>query len=330
MANGKYPYFRYRLIHTCLSDKQKRYWTLDELQEKLTQEGIVVKKRSLGTDLHTMRYDELLGYHAPIAFCRKKRGYYYTDPDYSIEKIPLNAKDHRALVFAINTLKKFKDVPLVHQFEGVVEKLGKVADQLPRRNDQVLSFEAVPVQKGMAHFDTLMNAILDKQPLRIDYKKFMAEADVHTFHPYFLKEYKYRWYVLGYSDARSYHLTLGLDRIEGISHAHVKYKENTKLRPDEYFQHTIGVTLGKGRPEEIQLHFTTAQGHYIKTQYLHHTQEIIKDDDDGLIITLKLIPNYELLQLLLSFGPEVEVLKPLTLRKQMAEMVERMMKRYGC
>jgi predicted DNA-binding transcriptional regulator YafY len=70
------------------------------------------------------------------------------------------------------------------------------------------------------------------------------------------------------------------------------------------------------------------QANYIKTQYLHHTQEIVQDDQDGLIVTLQLIPSYELLQLLLSFGPEVEVVKPVKLRKQMAEMIGKMVGRY--
>jgi predicted DNA-binding transcriptional regulator YafY len=55
----------------------------------------------------------------------------------------------------------------------------------------------------------------------------------------------------------------------------------------------------------------------------------MQDDKDGPIVTLQLIPNYELLQVLLSFGSEVEVLKPLKLREQMIQMVEKMMRRYS-
>jgi predicted DNA-binding transcriptional regulator YafY len=181
----------------------------------------------------------------------------------------------------------------------------------------------------MEHYDTIVNAILDKQPLRLVYKKFNADVDVHTYHPYFLKEYKGRWYLLGYSEHIHFHPTLGLDRIESISPASVAFKENTKLNPNTYFNNTIGITLGKGNPEEVLLHFTPVQANYIKTQFLHHTQEVVQDDGNGLIVKMKLIPNYELLQLLLSFGAEVEVLEPATLREQITTTIRKMTERYS-
>lgn len=86
--------------------------------------------------------------------------------------------------------------------------------------------------------------------------------------------------------------------------------ENKTLKPKEYFQHTLGVTLGKGTVEEIELWFSPAMAPYIKTQHLHHTQKTVSDDDKGLVITLKLIPNPELTQLILSYGADLKVLKP--------------------
>ncbi|WP_276372713.1 WYL domain-containing protein [Chryseolinea sp. H1M3-3] len=326
MANGKFPYFRYRIIHACLASKHKTHWTIEELMEKLMEQDLVVSKRSVEADLHTMRHDERLGYNAPIKYCRKNLGYYYTDPDYSIERVPLNAKDQRALTFAINTLKKYKDFPLVHQFQGLVEKLGRVVDS--QQHESIISFETVPYQKGIEHLDPLINAILDKQPLRLEYKKFTGKSDVHTFHPYFLKEYKNRWYVRGYSEKIRFYPTLGLDRIENFQPASVMYKPNKKTDQDAYFKHTIGITLGKGSPEEVRLYFSPMQANYIKTQFLHHTQEVVQDDAHGLVIKLMIIPNYELLQLLLGFGSEVEVLGPEKLREQMKEMVGKMGERY--
>lgn len=328
MANGKYPFKRYQIIHDCLASKTKAHWTIEELMRKLREEDLKVSKRSVHSDLNTMRHDERLGYLAPIKFCRRNLGYHYTNPNYSIEKKRLNEKDKRAITFAINTLKKYKNIPLVHQFEGLVDKLGMVVDQDHQR-ETIMSFETAPYQKGIEHLNTLVHAILDKQPLRLTYQKFNAEPDIHTFHPYFLKEYKNRWYVRGYSETIHFYPTLGLDRIEKIEPASVTFKENKKPNPDAYFNHTIGITLGKGDPQEVRLHFTPLQANYIKTQYLHHTQETVQDDKDGLLITLQLIPNYELLQVLLSFGPEVEVLKPLKLREQMIEMIGKMVRKYS-
>ena len=97
---------------------------------------------------------------------------------------------------------------------------------------------------------------------------------------------------------------------------------------EKYFDHNIGVTVNPTPAKDIRLWFSPLQGNYIKTQPQHTSQNTISNDASGLIISLKLIPNYELLQTLLSFGPEVKVLEPLSLQEQMKEMVKKTMKLY--
>ena len=135
--------------------------------------------------------------------------------------------------------------------------------------------------------------------------------------------------MLGYSEAREHLITLGLERIEKIEPAHVAFRENKTLRPKEYFKHTLGITLGQGPIEEIELWFSPFQAPYIKTQHLHHTQKTLREDENGLVISLKLIPNPELTQLILSYGADVKVLKPTTLQEGIKEIWERAIKEKG-
>jgi predicted DNA-binding transcriptional regulator YafY len=111
-----------------------------------------------------------------------------------------------------------------------------------------------------------------------------------------------------------------------VEAAAVSFKENKHLKPKEYFQHTLGITLGRGPVEDIELWFSPAQAHYIKTQYLHHTQKTISENENGLTISLKLIPNPELTQLLLSYGAEVKVLKPVELKESVRKIYEKAVK----
>jgi predicted DNA-binding transcriptional regulator YafY len=78
----------------------------------------------------------------------------------------------------------------------------------------------------------------------------------------------------------------------------------------------------------VKLWFSASQANYIKTQHLHATQQILFDDSNGMIVTLQLIPNYELLQTLLAFGSEVKVLEPITLQEEMKEMLRRSLALY--
>lgn len=106
------------------------------------------------------------------------------------------------------------------------------------------------------------------------------------------------------------------------------YREDTSAGED-CFLNTIGISRGHGPVEEIRLAFTHEQGHYIKTLHLHHTQQLINDDENGVVIALKLNQNYELCQLILSLMPHVTVLEPLSLRDKVTEMLRWGLQRNG-
>lgn len=322
MPTAKNAYLRYRVLNSCFTNRQKRYWTFAELLEKLCAHDIIIERRTLEADFETMRHDERLGYHAPIAYDKKEKAFYYTDAQFTIDQVPLTEEDLQALTLATNILHQYKNVKLVQQFEGMVDKLGKMVNHLKQpNNNKLIAFENTPYYKGREFFDQVLGAITNQQPLRITYRKFDGtKNDEHILHPYFLKEYHGRWYVLGYSEARHYIITLGLDRFVKIETADLPFKENKTLKPRQYFEHTLGITLGKGPVEEIELWFSPSMAPYIKTQHLHHTQKTVSEDEKGLVISLRLIPNPELTQLILSYGAEIDVLKPEGLKEQIKKI----------
>jgi predicted DNA-binding transcriptional regulator YafY len=59
--------------------------------------------------------------------------------------------------------------------------------------------------------------------------------------------------------------------------------------------------------------FNEKRGKYAETKPLHESQRN-KWTDKGFLVTLKLIPNLELEQVILSYGEDVEVLSPQSLR----------------
>ncbi|WP_276371822.1 WYL domain-containing protein [Chryseolinea sp. H1M3-3] len=334
MPVGKQPFMRYKIINACLTNKQKPYPSLEEIKSTLATHDIVVDTRSIERDLEAMRHDRRLGYNAPIAFCRRNRGYHYTDADYTIDNLPLTPGEIEAFALIVESLKSFRGAAVFNSVAGIFDKLDKVVMHQARRERRdpqhpVADFEKVPYVKGIEHFDKLYHATTRKQPVLVTYRKFNQPVRDHVFHPYLLKEYRFLWYVLGYSERSKKIIILALDRIETISNKKVPFKDNTGIDLQKYFDHTIGVTLRPGGVKEVQLWCSVSQGHYFKTQPLHPTQQIVRDDEAGLVLSLQLIPNYELLQTLLAFGAEVKVLKPLSLQQEVKEMISRSTKLYS-
>lgn len=326
--NAKNPYHRFQIINACFTNRQKRYWTKLELIDKLLEHDLIISERALKLDLQAMRYDERLGFMAPIVYCPKERAYYYSDPNYSINQFDLTHEQLDAFSSIVDMMQAFRGAQFIQEFEGALDKIVRSVDDIKRQRlkqgRSVIEVERAPYYKGMEHFDPIKQAIDNQQCLRISYRKFTsAQADEHVFHPYLLKEYKGRWYVLGHSDSRNQVITLGFDRIESVRNEPMAYKENDTIKPYTYFKNTLGVTHTAAAPEEIVLWFSPSQSPYIKTQSLHETQTVLKDDDDGLVISLKLIINYELLSLLMSNCPHVAVLKPTHLAEKFEELLQK-------
>lgn len=96
------------------------------------------------------------------------------------------------------------------------------------------------------------------------------------------------------------------------------------------FKNSFGIisTLDE-TPEEIILSFDSDQGSYIKTLPLHHSQEILIDDENELRIKLKLVPTYDFEQEILSQGKRVKIISPESFKNQMKAEVEEMLKNFN-
>lgn len=61
---------------------------------------------------------------------------------------------------------------------------------------------------------------------------------------------------------------------------------------------------------------------------MHHTQEVIQNDDNGLIIRIDVIPNFELEREILGFGENVEVLGPRNLKRLIQNRIKKQNRLY--
>ena len=70
------------------------------------------------------------------------------------------------------------------------------------------------------------------------------------------------------------------------------------------------------------------QAPYIITKPLHETQKHY-EVEDGLLVKLSLIPNFELEQLILSFGDGVKVITPIHLKDKIVSRIQNSLNQYS-
>jgi predicted DNA-binding transcriptional regulator YafY len=83
--------------------------------------------------------------------------------------------------------------------------------------------------------------------------------------------------------------------------------------------------VGSGIPEPILMEFFYPQASYIKTQYLHETQQIISEDKNSILIQIDVITSFELKSMILGYGDQVKVISPKWLKDEI-ELVYRKMR----
>ena len=95
----------------------------------------------------------------------------------------------------------------------------------------------------------------------------------------------------------------------------------------EYFEDIIGVTIQNEIVSDIVLKVDKTLIPYITTKPLHGSQKI-KETGNNFEVYLKLIPNYELETLILSFGEKMQVLEPVILVEKVKERINKMKNNY--
>lgn len=335
MAQNKNALIRYKTIDACLQN-QYRQWTLNDLIQACSDalyeyEGreVNVSKRSVQLDIQVMRSDKL-GYNAPIVVYDRKY-YKYEDSSYSITNIPLTDNDMQILSETVEMLKQFKDFSLFSELGGIIQRLEDKVYTEKTQQSSIIHLDKNEKLKGLEHLDTLYQAILKEICLKISYQSFRARNPSKIIlHPFILKEFNNRWFLIGKKHETKAILTLALDRIQSIDYALSITYSNDDFNGDDYYRNTIGVTVNKAEePMEVVLRFNKMNAPYVLTKPFHHSQELLERSEDGSItVKIQVTLNFELERLILGFGEGIEVIKPRLLRGRIQNKLKYALKQY--
>ncbi len=198
------------------------------------------------------------------------------------------------------------------KFQLQAEEEINQADAMP-----IIEFDANEQLKNLDLLPTLYYAIRDRQVLRFTYCPYGKPERDLTFHPHYLKEYNLRWFVFGLAiddNGQQHHPYIcALDRIKGK----IVVVETTEYIPSTidyftYFDDIVGVTHINGGKKKIIEIETKDYYTYMRilTKQLHKSQKIVlpwNSRNRTGRFSIEVIPNKELLGLLMSFENHIEI-----------------------
>lgn len=329
MGASKNALMRYRLIDEALTSKNRPYPSLNDLIDYVNEhlsglfDDVAVSRRTIQKDLHDMRLEESLGYFAPIEYHQGKKGYYYDDEDFSISKLPLKKEERQVIELVANMLTRYKDIPMFSNFKQITQKIFDALDvHSGIENDELLpesiQFDTQHESVGNDWLAQASEAIRKYRKLSIKYKPFGdTKGYKRLVHPYILKEFKGRWYLICFSEQANEMRTYALDRISSLDVLEENFPLDENFDRKQYFEHSFGIyNFNYEEPQVVELEFDVYQGNYILSRPIHSTQSLVKQDDSSIVVRLNLFLSEDFIMEILSYGNKVKVLAPDSLKTE--------------
>ena len=285
--------------------KNNSYITLNEIIEKYNNSSLWndetagFSKRTFHRDINEI--EELFG--VEIEYDNVNKGYFI---DYEIiqENTSLLIESYRI----INTLEQFKEI------------------------SKYISTGFY--NTGSEHISTILYAIKSKNTIELSYYKYVGgEVSKREIEPYFIKEFKFRWYVIGKDSNDKQVKTFALERIQRntlIIKTNTNYQIPEDINPDNFFDDSFGIfKLQNSEPDLVELSFSPLKGKFIKSVPLHKSQKLLIDNETELRIQLQLQITHDFIMEILSHGCDVVVLKPSGLAERIKNEQEQSIKNYN-
>lgn len=269
-----------------------------------------VSQRTIYRDIETIGAAGI-----PVISHQGVNGGYGIIKEYKMEKSLLNANDIESLITLLHsTATVFKDeraMETIHRLQTIQR------DKMPSLTIDLGSWRA---DNGILH--NLRTAIKTRQVIRFDYLNAKNERANRLVEPVSLLFKYYTWYLHGYcrirKDYRVFKLTRMIDLVtlpESYQRIHPAILQDFSM--DYQKQEIVGAILqisGSSLAQALDCFYA---------------EDNVFNEDGTLTVTIIHPLEVEwLVETILSFGEDVEVLEPLTLRQLLQHKIEKMLNRY--
>ena len=178
---------------------------------------------------------------------------------------------------------------------------------------------------------TIINAMKDERAIEMTSQGF-SHPEFHTFiaHPYCVKLFRQRWYVLAKSEQHIEPRVYSLDRILKVELSNKKLRVPSKFEARAFFANYFGIIVGDHvKPSIVEVKVDAVQVPYFDSLPLHSSQEAISRTPEYTVYRYLIVPTFDFKQEILKRGPTVEVLGPSWFRDEIIEDISEMIVKYS-
>jgi len=262
---------------------------------------------------------------APLAFHQRKNGFFYTRNDF---QLPFEDSPAMTLILGLlGNLAEETGLAELPELAEIKKRLQGVLFPGRRNIDDLLHCEWVEKEQICgAIFKAVLGALREQQQLQLSYRSGTGEKSERRIDPMKLVNYQGRWYLLAWCETRRERRMFHLARMESATLTGAQ-AEHTMEEDDRWLTDSFGIFKGPVI-YHATIRFTGTAAEIIRHQQWHPDQEI-KEQPDGILLSLPVADDRELLMKVLQFGAQAEIVGPEPLRLRLQQEIQRMSRRYN-
>ncbi|MFC1677722.1 helix-turn-helix transcriptional regulator [Planctomycetota bacterium] len=301
-----------RLLQLITTLQTGQCYSVDGLAEMFK-----VSRRTVFRDLKNLQKAGIPCYYD------NKNHSYRIDSEFFMPPQDLTVPEALSLFLLVYKLKDCIDLPLG---DLALKAALKIESNLPEKTKRYcnsvlanISVKARPrTRKNISYelFTFIQQAILKKQIVNVRYnsisKKKTVTFDLYPHHILFNEN---KWYVIGKSSTHKDMRSFRLDQI-----AEVKIRNKCFVQDRDFdISNYIGrawLMLKEGRLHNVKLRFVPEIASEVASSQWHKTQTVTFEDDGSAIIEFRIDGLDEITPWILSYGDQVKVIKPESLRQR--------------
>jgi proteasome accessory factor B len=316
-----------------------RHWKilrrLEEFRRGLTSEELAeefkVSARTIYRDLVTLQ-------EAGFPFSSESTGngmrYYLTKPAGAIDKMAFGPSELLALYMSQGILSQLRGTVFQESIDQLMDKVREVVPASVREHFRSMeasilieSFRRRNYFKRAREIHSMLSSLRDRTVLRMVYFSPNRGELERELDPYCLWVMGDSLYLIGFCHLNNEIRTFLVDRIQQAYATKKPFVMNSGFDFRKYTSESFRVMRG-GQEEEFELKFAQSVSHLIKERIWHPSQVLKTNPDGSVSLTFSARGLEEVKSWALSFGEQVEVIKPERLRREIKSCCQKILKSY--
>ncbi len=317
-----------RLVEIDRSIRAGQFPNADQLAVELE-----VSRRSILKDVEYLRSER----GAPVAYSRRRGGYYYTDDTYSLPAQILTRTEIIAFALAVEAARQPLGALLSDDLESAVAKIiGTLDDKVGADICSVRkhfgfapALASEPTTECAARVLFIYAAIEAQRTLNILYATARTGLiGWRKIEPHHLHNDGGEWQVFAFDRKSGEMRTFNVARVEQLRETGEAFMFQPDFSADDFlaqsFRSEKGPTL-----YSFAIRFSKTQTPYIIERKWHATQTLEIHPDGGVTLRFKAMGLNEVSRWVLGYGANAQVLKPIELRQIVRDAARGMSAIYG-